>query len=287
MAVKGWDNIYDFNSPSEKAKPGDVVLQPVEDSVNQIPTFNQGAEYKNLPSEIQKYRFERDPEDEAQIPSLNMDHSTPNQPPRKAFLDDQSADHKDDPTRYIEGDHDTPRSSDYSVPSLPDPYIEVIASSIVAEYVMRNSPVELDLLNNKVAWTLPELVSATSALSTKYEPNCVAKFKKVRANLNRYDFLVKCGESWSKSSGHVVKVKFTPEDKRVTKAEKTQILVSCSCDFWRYYGCQYNSSQRDYNESDVSRAAPKDRPDGNGKDHLICKHVSACIPLIKFVLLKK
>jgi len=291
MAVKGWDNIYDFNFPSEKAKPGDVVLQPVHDTAHQIPTFNKPVQYKNLPSEKDKFLYERDPEEEAQLPSLNLDHSTPNQPPRKAFISDQDPEHKDDPDRFIE-DSKTPHTTGpdhirYQPQTLPDPYIEVIARSIVAEYNLCHNPIELDVNRNKVSWTLPELVAATSNLSTKYEPNCTAKFKKIRSDINRYDFIVKCGEKWSDTSGHIVKVKFVPVDKRINKAQKTPLLVSCSCNFWRFYGCQYNSTQQNYNESDKNLAAPKDKPKGNGKDHLICKHVASCIPLIKFVLLKK
>lgn len=286
MAVKGWDNIYDFSMPSEKAKPGDVVLQPVEDTVYQSPTFSHPLQTKNQPSEKPKYQFPRDPEEEAQIPSLNLDHSTPNQPPRKAFISDQNPDHKDDPERINEFQK-YPSTKDHSVSTLPDPYIEVVARSIIAEYNLQNHPVELDLNKTKVAWTLPELVAATSALSTKYEPNCSARFKKVRGNMNRYDFHVKCGESYSDPAGHVVKVKFVPEDQRINKAANAPILVSCSCNFWRFYGCQYNSTQKDYNESDLGLAAPRSRPAGNGKNHLICKHVASCVPMIKYVLLKK
>jgi len=285
MAVKGYDNIYDFSSPEEMQKPGDVVLQPVEDSVNQIPTFNTAPQYINLPSEKQKYQNWRDPETEAQLPSLNLDHSTPNQAPRTAYLDDQNPDHVDDPDRVDEFNKYPSTHQTQQVQTLPDPYIEVMARSIVAEYNLQHSPIELDLDSNvKVAWTLPELVRATSALSKKYEPNCEASFKKVRSKINRYDFHVKCAESWSDPSGHIVKIKFVPVDQRITKAANAPIIASCSCNFWKYYGADYNSMQGDYNERQMGNGAA---PTVRGKNHMICKHLASCVPLIKYVMLKR
>lgn len=330
MAVSGYDNIYDFNSPSEMSKPGDVELQPVEDSVFQLPTFNNPPQYINLPSEKEKYQNWRDPELETQFPSLNLDHDTPNQPPRTAFLDDQNPEHKDDPDRINEDDR-FPRTTGpdhipYQPQTLPDPYIDklsgphtdILARSIVAEYNLQHSPLQLDLGgqpdlncelcngrahrcvyehcqscqdhdagkhgNVKIAWTLKELVKSTSALSRRYAPNCEARFKKVRGNINRYDFHVKCAESWSDPSGHVVKIKFVPVDSRNTKAANAPILAACSCDFWKYYGADYNSIKGDYNERQMGNGAA---PTVRGKNHMICKHLASCVPLIKYVMLKR
>lgn len=290
MAVKGYDNIYDFSRPDEMQKPGDAVLQPVHNQQFVRPEYNRGTAEHDLPSNYLKYLFnDKDPESEAQIPSLSLDSEKPNQPPRKAFLSEQTPepDSKDD----RELDENLTELTKYPAPhqaiqvqQLPDPYIEVIASSIVAEYNLQNSPIELDFGNTKIAWTLPELVDATSRLSLKYKPKCDASFKRVRAKNNRYDFHVTCGEDWSDPKGHIVKVKFVPEDKRIKQGLKSPVLVSCSCKFWRYYGCDYNSLRDDYNERQMGNGAA---PNIRGKNHMICKHVAACVPLIKFVFLKR
>lgn len=283
--AKGWDNIYDFRTPEEMAKPGDTVIQPSEKLL--VPNFNTHG-LSDVPGEYQKLLEQkgepRDPENEAQFPNLSLDSEKPNTPPRKAYLADQKPstpkDDSEHPTDIQPGNWD----DGIQVQTTPDPWIEVIARSIMAEVRLASMPIELDVEEKvKVAWTMGELVDATSNFSLQHQPNCSAKFKKNRGKIWRYDFHVVCGESWSDPAGHVVKVKFLPK-KNQTKAVSSHVLISCSCPFWRYYGCDWNSMRHDYNERQRSNG---EAPVVRGKQHYICKHVATCVPLIKNLYLKK
>ena len=170
---------------------------------------------------------------------------------------------------------------------LPDPTIEIIANSILAAYNLEHSPVEFDpTQNHKVAWTLAELVDATSSVSVKNEPRGQATFRRVQRKLNRYAIRVHCGESWSDPTGHVVRLKFV-KTRNITQAPQSMIRVSCSCPFWRYYGCDWNAERQDYiNDGPGRNQGNGAAPTVRGKGHLICKHVAASVPLIRYLLVR-
>jgi len=298
--VPGYDNIWDFSTPEEQAKPGtDVVPNDLQQDVK--PTFSNPQLYQydgendGVPTFYLPYQTQnKDPDQESQFPSLTLDSPKPNDPSRRrpthAYLTDQSPDSKDNPEREVND-----RGSDYEhwgfnnedqIGVLPDPFIEVVARSIVAEYNLKHHPAEINPLERqKVAWTVEELVQATSGKSLQYEPGCSASFRKVRKKINRYDFHVTCGESWSDPSGHVVKIKLS-KNNPFTKGEKSTILVGCSCPFWKYYGCDFEAKQKDYLEGNPrSNGAPPTQ--AMHKGHWICKHVAACVPLIRNLIVTK
>src|SRR5579885_1765435 len=110
MSIKGWDNIYDIDNASDMQKPGDVVQQPDEfhsDTQDQISKphiydWDGKGDHGQNSSEWFKFLWqERDPEDEAQSPSLSQDSPKPNQPPRRpsrmGYLADQSPEPKNKP----------------------------------------------------------------------------------------------------------------------------------------------------------------------------------------------
>lgn len=292
MSVKGYDNIYDISGPDDLAKPGDVQLQPVSDkseerAVFPNPDMDEGPD-RFMTQKLDYPWRDRDPGDEAQIPGISQFNGKPNQAPRSAFISDQtstSPNSKDQIPNDETGTDDYLQSLDkdtqLAVPA--DPYVERIARSLVANYLLEHSPIELDLsARHKVSWSLNELVQATSDFSKKNEPRCTASFKLVRAKMNRYDIKVACTESYSDPAGHIVRLKFQPAGTR--KPENTVIKVSCSCPFWRFYGSDWNSLQKDYNERQMSNGAA---PTYRGRDHLICKHVASSLPMIKFLALRR
>jgi hypothetical protein len=283
MAIKGYDNIYDFRTPEEMAKPGDTVLQPSEKLL--VPYFNKPG-LSDVPGEYEKLLEQKnqiDPETEAQFPNMSLDSEKPNTPPRKAYLSDLTPSSEQDKEEIKEDVFSGNWDSGIEVQTTPDPYIEKIARSILAEYRLEKNPVELDLTENiKVAWTLDELFDATSKFSLKYKGSCSASPKRVRNKIFRYDFHVICGESWSNPTGHIVKLKFLPKGNQ-KKAVSSKVLISCSCEFWQFYGCDWNSLKKDYSERQMGNG---EAPTIRGKRHLICKHVANCVPLIKEIYLK-
>lgn len=296
MSLKGWDNIYDFDNASDMQKPGDVVIQPDEYNKDLKPNFNAPQIYDfegtgdHNPSEWLKFLWqEKDPGTEAQ-PGLSQDSPKPNQAPRRpsrmGFLADQSPTPKEKP-QVSDSDRDLEIENRHNMEQpgvFPDPYVEVIARSIMAEWSLEHNPIELDVTSNyKVAWTVPDLIEATSAFSTKNEPRCSASYKKIQRKIDRFAFHVVCGESWSDPAGHIVKMKFDRAGSAL-KAPKIRVLISCSCPFWRYWGSDYNAAQGDYLDKSQSDGSA---PEAHKKNNLICKHVAACGEQIKRLVLDK
>jgi hypothetical protein len=274
---KLWDNIHEIKSPEDLPKSGDVVIQPVEDHAHAVPEMVR-TEYGLLPHEYLRRLDQKDPETEKQFPSLTAI------PTRSAFLSDQSPNPKLDKEVTDDRDLDIHNPSAHvELADHPDPFIEKLARRVVAAWMMQTFPHEVDLTQTKVAINLLELVKSTSALSKKNEPRCSPKLKRANPKNNRYDFEVVCGESYSDPSGHVVKFKF--QAKGNAKAVwKSRVLVSCSCEFWRYYGCDWNSNRKEYQERQMSNGAA---PTVRGKNHLICKHVAACVPRVRLFVLRR
>jgi hypothetical protein len=274
-----WDNIHEIKSPEDLPKSGDVTLQPVDDLAHAVPHVVK-TEFGDLPHEYFRRLYERDPETEAQIPRLTS------VPTRSAFLSDQSPnpESSSEPTEDRDLDVHNP-SAHVQLAEHPDPYIERMARKVVAAYLLESNPQEIDLDSDrtKVAISLLELVKSTSALSKKNEPRCSPKLDKVRPKLNRYDFTVVCGESYSDPSGHEVKFKFLKKG-NAKKVWMSRVLVSCSCPFWRYYGCDWNSNRKEYQERQMSDGSA---PTVRGKTHLICKHIAACVPRVRLFVLRR
>lgn len=273
-----WDNIHEIKSPEDLPKSGDVVIQPVEDFAHAVPEMVR-TEYGLLPYEYLRRLDIRDPETEPQIPRITA------VPTRSAFLADQSP----NPDTSNEG-ATVDRDLDVNNPSAhvqlaeyPDPFIERLSRRVVAAWLLKNQPQEVDLTQTKVAINLLELVKSTSTLSKKNEPRCSPKLKRANPKNNRYDFEVVCGESYSDPSGHTVKFKFLSKG-NAKAVWKSRVLVSCSCEFWRYYGCDWNSNRKEYQERQMSNGAA---PTVRGKNHLICKHVAACVPRVRLFVLRR
>lgn len=120
---------------------------------------------------------------------------------------------------------------------------------------------------NKVAVTALYLINSVpqsiKLKSRDYEPNLV----RTRGN------------SWTYKVGdYVVRIKVPVIISR-KKLGKQDILVSCTCNFWKWNGPDYHASNQGYSErtfSDLSRPVERDPQN----QYLICKH--ACAALRQF-----
>jgi hypothetical protein len=305
-----YENIYDISSPQDWVQQESLSQQPqqVKETGPSKAVFthpelfdynNEDGDYSSS-SKFKHLYQEADPENQPQMPDLSIDKATPNEPPRKNRFEGKSGYLADQTSGTPANAGDAPdESSDLELANgkaypehvqpttIPDPTIEIIAKSIVAEYNLEHSPIELDLSKTyKVSWTLEELVQATSSFSVKNEPRCQATFKRVQAKFNRYAIHVVCGESWSDPTGHVVKLKFE-KTKNVKQAPSSNILVACDCPFWRFYGCDWNAGNKDYLNDVDSPLSNGAAPTVRGKQHLICKHIAASLPLIKYLIVRK
>ena len=295
-----WDNIYDVSSPDDLARSGDTTPQPVSDKayVHDLGTRPELENYSgdnDQPNNAISDRFKSDSND---APLTQTTLSDNKRPPgmggtRQGFFSDQSADpdkkHDTDPVDYenthIDGEKSWQGDSahgevfpDYLHRDVQWTAHERLANNILAGYLLKHNPQTLDLTQRqKVSyWNLNELLTFTSDLSTKYEGGCSATLRKSR-HANRYSFHVQCSEDWSDPSGHTVKMKFVKSGNKVDPL-KSEVKISCSCPFWVFYGADWKSRKDDYNDTPQGNGAvPKIR----GRNHMICKHVAACIPLMK------
>ncbi len=59
---------------------------------------------------------------------------------------------------------------------------------------------------------------------------------------------------------------------KMTKIKNRDLFVSCTCNFWKYNGPDYNAIEQGYSERSFSNLQSPDTRDPN-KEFLICKHV--------------
>jgi len=83
-----------------------------------------------------------------------------------------------------------------------------------------------------------------------------------------------------KVKAKVLKSLTDKQSERLNKIKNRDILVSCTCDFWRWNGPDYNAVQDNYSErtfSDLSEPQERDPQRVN----LICKHVYSVLRQLK------
>jgi len=93
-------------------------------------------------------------------------------------------------------------------------------------------------------------------------------------NPNRIIFLVKCSESYSKSTGHLVSLvydDYIPKIRDIKKPLNTDVRVFCECEAFLYWGSKYISTMEGYNFDEPEFRAPMIRdPELKNK---LCKHI--------------
>lgn len=128
--------------------------------------------------------------------------------------------------------------------------------------------------------TLEDLVGLTSyTLNHERASNCKVLKIRPRKNFQRFSFVIRGFESWSKPKGHIVTVLY-PELKKkdlkkgsgATPLTTDPVLVFCTCPAFLYWGSKYWSTQDDYNiKVNVEKRPPYIRDPH--KERYICKHI--------------
>jgi hypothetical protein len=75
----------------------------------------------------------------------------------------------------------------------------------------------------------------------------------------------------------IVRIKLINASARLNDSD---ILVSCTCKFWRWNGPDFNADQQEYSERSFSNLSEPVERDPHGK-YLICKHVYAALKQFK------
>jgi len=126
---------------------------------------------------------------------------------------------------------------------------------------------------NKMAMKIPEIRNNSSK-------DLIQKSKAVRIKLKRVD---SANLMWlfeadgSEETPYKIRVKLIRPRKNITRPEKCDVFVSCSCPFWRWQGPEYWAKTNDYLLGrPVGTAASPDIKDPNGH-HWACKHILAVL----------
>ena len=75
-----------------------------------------------------------------------------------------------------------------------------------------------------------------------------------------------------------IKVPKVAQKKKI-KLKNRDVLVSCTCDFWKYNGPDYNADNEGYSERVYSNLSEPQQKDPQNK-YLICKHVCSALKTV-------
>jgi len=126
---------------------------------------------------------------------------------------------------------------------------------------------------NKIATKINYLLQNTPQQIRQRAKKLSPKF--IRSRNNRWVY--KVGDYYirikiPKVKAKILKTLTNKQSERLNKIKNRDILVSCTCNFWRWNGPDYNAVQNDYSErifSDLSEPVERDPQ----RINLICKHV--------------
>lgn len=128
--------------------------------------------------------------------------------------------------------------------------------------------------------TLEDLVGLTTyQLNHERAQNCKVLKIRPRKNFQRFSFVIRGFESWSKPKGHVVTVLY-PELKKkdlksgsgATPMNSDPVLTFCTCPAFLYWGSKFWSTQDGYNIKVYKENRPPYVRDPH-KLRYICKHI--------------
>ena len=121
------------------------------------------------------------------------------------------------------------------------------------------------------AISLRELHKANDDKTNKRALNCKTfAINYIKRNPDRYIFLVKCKESYSSMSGHIVSLLFS-KDNGIYPLE-ADAKIKCSCPAWKFWGSDYQSTTQGYWLDTREFRYPIIRDPR--QEHKICKHVA-------------
>jgi hypothetical protein len=154
-------------------------------------------------------------------------------------------------------------------------------SRVVASYLMQEYPEELILDDNmRVAMTLDDLNKAKIYSKEKGYQNykkgvMVVPGRGSNPSIGKWVFRTTSG-----GPAYTTIFQFIPEGS-VRDAGRLHVRVSCSCPSWLFWGPQYNAVMKSYVYGPIQpKFAPPKVRDPAGRC-LVCKHVMACIPIVK------
>jgi len=123
----------------------------------------------------------------------------------------------------------------------------------------------------KIALTMRDLSKKTNYFSQKNTPRCSANIFRTESGRQRWLFRVKCSESDSDPKGHMVRIKATQGSSGFLRDR--DVLVTCSCPAFLYYGGLYNAQREDYWEDKGPAVSAPTILKHLKADFYVCKHI--------------
>jgi hypothetical protein len=129
---------------------------------------------------------------------------------------------------------------------------------------------------NRKAYKIGDIESLCSPDLRQRSRGLGVRLRRVDGRNKRWLF-----EAKGSSGTYVVKVKAFPRRKDITDPKKVDIKVSCSCPFWRWQGPEFHAKGKGYLLGKaVGTASKPDIKDPN-REHGACKHILACLSVVK------
>jgi len=123
----------------------------------------------------------------------------------------------------------------------------------------------------KVALRMNEIAAMSNYFSKKNTPRCTSTLYRTEQARNRWLLRVSCSEKDSDPAGHMVRIKALPG--KTSNLRDRDVLVTCSCKGFLFWGGMYNAQTKNYWEAIGPKVTGptvmrhlKDR-------YMICKHI--------------
>lgn len=171
---------------------------------------------------------------------------------------------------------------DYGDSDLESRLVEQVFGSFLAEKASLGLLVTSEMMRErlpKVALKLDELMKRTNSFSRKNAPRCAGSIYRVEKARSRWMFKVKCGEGSSDPGGHIVRLR--PMPGRSSQLKDRDILCTCSCPGFLFWGGMYNAQTKDYWEGQGKKVDSPSVMKNLKRSFYICKHVYTALEAAK------
>jgi hypothetical protein len=129
-----------------------------------------------------------------------------------------------------------------------------------------------------------DLMKYTNYFSRRRAPNCRATLMRSEKKKQRWVFNVKCGETYSDTGGHLVRIRALKGDG--TNLRDRNVLCSCTCPAFLYYGGMYQAQSWGYHDSGWEGKSPIVPPPTVQlhlkKNFWVCKHIYTALEDAKY-----
>lgn len=144
-------------------------------------------------------------------------------------------------------------------------------------WLLRHTASRLLRAGSRIAADLATMATGLNPKTIERAKSCAVTLKRADIKNLRWLFSVNCG-----NGAKVVKFK-AARPGNVTKFQKMDFHVSCSCPAWRWQGPEFHSTTKDYQDPKTPLQGTASPPDIRDPERVnkICKHVAAVLEFTK------